>query len=45
MVAEFIQFGAFFLLWVAFVKIAAAYINDKSPGSALANGLAWFVPA
>lgn len=42
---EFLQFAAFFLIMVALLKISAAYIADRNPGSALASGLAWFIPA
>lgn len=42
---EYLQFAAFFLLTVALLKIAASYFSDRSPGSALASGLAWFIPA
>lgn len=42
---EFLQFAAFFLLTVALLKITAAWLADKSPGSPLASGLAWFIPA
>ena len=41
---EFIQFLAFFLLTVGLLKIAATYLTHQNPGSALGNGLAWFVP-
>lgn len=45
MIAEFVQFLGFFLFTVAFLKVGAAWLNNNSPGSAFANGLAWFVPA
>lgn len=41
---EFMQFVAFFLLTVALLKIAAAKLAHSNPGSALASGLAWFIP-
>ena len=41
---EFLQFLAFFLLAVGLLKIAAAFLVHRDPGSALGNGLAWFVP-
>ena len=44
MLPEFTQFVAFFLLTVALLKIIATYITHNSPGSAIGNGLAWFVP-
>jgi len=44
MLPEFAQFLAFFFITVALLKIGAGYITHKSPGSAIGNGLAWFVP-
>ena len=42
---EFLQFAGFFLLMVGLLKVSAAYVSDKWPGSALGSGLAWFIPA
>lgn len=41
---EWVQFAAFFLITVAALKILAAWMLHKNPGSAIGNGLAWFVP-
>ena len=41
---EFVQFLAFFLITVGLLKIGATYLTHNNPGSALGNGLAWFVP-
>jgi hypothetical protein len=40
--AEFLQFLAFYLLTVAFLKIAGSWATTKWPS--LANGVGWFVP-
>ena len=44
MFPEFVQFLAFFLITVAFLKITSAYLINRNPGSSLGNGLGWFVP-
>lgn len=44
MLPEFLQFVAFFLLTVGLLKIGSAWLIARNPGSALGNGLGWFVP-
>jgi len=44
MLPEYAQYVAFFLITVALLKIGATYLTHNNPGSALGNGLAWFVP-
>ena len=44
MVPEFLQFLAFFLLTVGLLKIGSTWLTHRNPGSAIGNGLAWFVP-
>lgn len=43
MLPDYIQFLSFFLISVALLKIAASFLAHNFPGSALADGLAWFV--
>lgn len=43
MLPDYIQFLSFFLISVALLKIAASLLAHHFPGSALADGLAWFV--
>ena len=44
MLPDFLQFLAFFLIAVAVLKIGSGYLIHRDPGSALGNGLGWFVP-
>lgn len=41
---EFLQFLFFFLLTVALLKVGATWLTHNNPGSALGNGIGWFVP-
>jgi hypothetical protein len=41
---EFIQFGAFFLGWVALLKLISSYLLHRNASSSLGNGIGWFVP-
>lgn len=41
---EFLQFLAFYLFTVAFLKIGATFLTHKNPGSVIGNGIGWFTP-
>ncbi len=41
---EFFQFLAFFLITVGLLKIGATFLIHRNAGSALGNGIGWFVP-
>ena len=43
-IPEFLENVAWFLIVVAALKIVGSFLLSRDQGSALGNGIAWFVP-